>query len=172
MIDTRIEELAPLIGIRAACAATGRAPASYYRAHFKPSSVQSDTFTTAQTQEVSPPLRRESTQPRALSVAEREHVLAVLNCERFADMAPAAVYATLLDEGVYLCSESTMYRLLREAGQTGDRRRQASHPASVKPELVAYQPNSVWSWDIERREALFNRTEVRDHRRRAIAVAR
>ncbi|WP_293003111.1 IS3 family transposase [Mycobacterium sp.] len=148
MIDTRIEELAPLIGIRAACAATGRAPASYYRAHFKPSSVQSDTFTTAQTQEVSPPLRRESTQPRALSVAEREHVLAVLNCERFADMAPAAVYATLLDEGVYLCSESTMYRLLREAGQTGDRRRQASHPASVKPELVAYQPNSVWSWDI------------------------
>lgn len=54
-------------------------------------------------------------------MAEREHVLAVLNCERFVDMAPAAVYATLLDEGTHLCSESTMYRLLRERGQTGDR---------------------------------------------------
>lgn len=72
----------------------------------------------------------------------------MLNGERFADMAPAAVYATLLDEGVYLCSESTMYRLLRERGQTGDRRRHATHPASVKPELIAHQPNSAWSWDI------------------------
>jgi putative transposase len=95
-----------------------------------------------------PPVRRESAQPWALSAAERAHVLEVLNCGRFADMAPAAVYATLLDEGVYLCSESTMYRLLRERNQTGDRRRHATHPAAVKAELVAYQPNSAWSWDI------------------------
>src|SRR5262245_17254753 len=145
MIDTAIEELAPLIGVRGACAATGRARACYYRAHSKQSSVQSDTFTSAASAAALVP---ESAQPRALSVAEREHVLAVLNCGRFADMAPAAVYATLLDEGAYLCSESTMYRLLRERDQTGDRRRHATHPATVKPELVAHQPNSVWLWDI------------------------
>ena len=148
MIDTAIEELAPRIGVRAACAATGRPPASYYRAHSKPSPAQSDTFTSTPEKAAAPLARRESAQPRALSAAERAHVLAVLNCERFADMAPAAVYATLLDEGVYLCSESTMYRLLRERNQTGDRRRHATHPAAVKPELVAHQPNSVWSWDI------------------------
>lgn len=147
MIDTAIEQLTPLIGVRDACAATGRAHASYYRAHTKQSSAQSDTFTSANV-ELAAPVRRESAQPRALSVAEREHVVEVLNCERFIDMAPAAVYATLLDEGVYLCSESTMYRLLRERNQTGDRRRHATHPATVKPELVAHQPNSVWSWDI------------------------
>lgn len=147
MIDTAIEELAPLIGVRGACAATGRVPASYYRAHSKQSGAQSDTFTSTKEQ-VPPPARRDSAQPRALSAAEREHVLTVLNSPRFADMAPAAVYATLLDEGIYLCSESTMYRLLRERDQTGDRRRHATHPAAVKPELVAHQPNSVWSWDI------------------------
>lgn len=131
MIDTAIEEMIPLIGVRAACAATGRAPASYYRAHSKRLSAQSDTFTSTAVTDPSGP--RESAQPRALSAAEREHVLAVLNSQRFADMAPAVVYATLLDEGIYLCSESTMYRLLRERGQTGDRRRQATHPAAVKP---------------------------------------
>jgi putative transposase len=133
MIDTAIEELTALIGVRAACQATGRAPASYYRAHSKQSSLRLETFTS--TAQDDRPVRPDSAQPRALSVAEREHVLAVLNGERFTDMAPAAVY-------------STMYRLLRERGQTGDRRRHATHPAAVKPELVAHQPNSVWSWDI------------------------
>jgi putative transposase len=75
-------------------------------------------------------------------------VLEVLHAERFWDQAPASVYATLLDEGVYLASISTMYRLLRAAGETGDRRRHATHPARVKPELVATKPNQVWSWDI------------------------
>jgi putative transposase len=75
-------------------------------------------------------------------------VLAVLHDERFYDQAPASVWATLLDEGSYLCSPSTMYRLLRAAGETGDRRRHATHPATVKPELVAATPNRVWSWDI------------------------
>jgi putative transposase len=69
MIDTAIEELAPLIGVRAACAATGRAPASYYRVHSKQASAHSDTFTSAETQDVAPPVRRESSQPRALSAA-------------------------------------------------------------------------------------------------------
>jgi putative transposase len=72
----------------------------------------------------------------------------VLHAERFWDAAPATVYATLLDEGSYLCSPSTMYRLLRAQGETGDRRRHASHPARVKPELVATKPNQCWSWDI------------------------
>jgi putative transposase len=72
----------------------------------------------------------------------------VLHQERFWDAAPASVDATLLDEGVYLCSPSTMYRLLRAQGETGDRRRHATHPARVKPELVATGPNQCWSWDI------------------------
>ena len=78
-------------------------------------------------------------------------MLDVLHSERFVDHAPEAVYATLLDEGVYLCSVPTMYRLLRARGETAggrDRRRHATHPAHVKPELVATGPNSVWSWDI------------------------
>jgi putative transposase len=64
------------------------------------------------------------------------------------DQAPATVYATLLDEGRYLCSVPTMYRLLRAEGEVHERRRQATHPATIKPELVAFGPNQVWSWDI------------------------
>ena len=71
-----------------------------------------------------------------------------LNSERFCDKAPAQVWATLLDEGVYLASISTMYRLLRERNQVRERRAQARRPALVKPELVATAPNQVWSWDI------------------------
>jgi hypothetical protein len=87
-------------------------------------------------------------QPRALTDTERRAILDVLHSNRFADLAPAEVWAILLDEGVYLGSESTFYRLLRAAGETGERRRQATHPAAVKPELVATAPNQVWSWDI------------------------
>jgi putative transposase len=72
----------------------------------------------------------------------------VLHSERFADVAPEEVYATLLDEGVYLCSASTMYRLLRELGEVRERRRQAVHPARKKPELMADAVNTVWSWDV------------------------
>src|SRR5262249_25349586 len=75
-------------------------------------------------------------------------VAEVLHSERFVDMAPAEVYATLLDEGTYQCSEATMYRILRKRGEVGERRRQATHPPKVKPELVADRPNTVWSWDI------------------------
>ena len=74
----------------------------------------------------------------------------MLDSERFRDESPAAVYATLLDEGRYLSSISTMYRVLREAGEVRERRRQASPPATVKPELVAQRPNQVWSWDISK----------------------
>jgi putative transposase len=72
----------------------------------------------------------------------------VLHDERFVDAAPATVYATLLDEGTYLASESSMYRILRENGEVRERRRHATHPPKVKPELLATRPNEVWSWDI------------------------
>jgi putative transposase len=75
-------------------------------------------------------------------------VVETLNEERFCDKAPAQVWATLLDEGVYLASVSTMYRLLRERAQVRERRSQARRPPSIKPELVATAPNEVWSWDI------------------------
>lgn len=79
---------------------------------------------------------------------EQQAILDTLNSDRFADLAPAEVWAILLDEGVYLGSQSTFYRLLRQAGEVRERRRQATHPAKVKPELVASTPNVVWSWDI------------------------
>jgi transposase InsO family protein len=72
----------------------------------------------------------------------------VLNSERFCDLAPAQIWAILLDEGRYLCSVSTMYRILRSRHQVRERRRQSRHPAHLKPELVADGPNQVWSWDI------------------------
>jgi putative transposase len=77
-------------------------------------------------------------------------VRAVLDSERFCDTAPAEVVATLLDEGTYLASERTMYRILARAGQTGERRNQLTHPRHARPELLATQPNELWSWDITR----------------------
>jgi putative transposase len=75
-------------------------------------------------------------------------VLDVLRSERFVDVSVPQAYHVLLDEGVYLASPSTMYRLLRDAGEVSERRRQATHPSRVRPELVARAPNVVWSWDI------------------------
>jgi hypothetical protein len=83
-----------------------------------------------------------------LSEGERARILAVLDSPGFADKSPGQVYAILLDRGVYLCSEASMYRLLRERGQSGERRAQATHPAKKKPELMADGPDQVWSWDI------------------------
>jgi len=85
---------------------------------------------------------------RSLSEDERQHVLDMLNSERFVDMPPAEVYATLLDEGVYLCSIRTMYRILEENNEVRDRRNQARHTDYEKPELLARRPNELWSWDI------------------------
>jgi putative transposase len=83
-----------------------------------------------------------------LSVLERRRVLEVLTSDRFIDLAPLQIYAQLLDEGVYLCSVSTMYRVLRENTMVAERRRLARHPAKVCPELVATGPRQVYSWDI------------------------
>ena len=86
--------------------------------------------------------------PLALNEVERERVLAVLNCERFPDMAPPAIYAKLLEEGQYLASVRTTYRLLSAAAQSLERRCQRVYPVYAKPELLAVRPNEVWSWDI------------------------
>ena len=137
MIDDAITELTPIVGVRAACAALGRPRASHYRRHRRSPSPPR------------PPRPEPKPQPRALADAERTQVLDLLHQERFVDLSPAEVYAILLDEGRYLCSESTMYRLLRQIhGQVQERRRHATHPPRVKPELVAHGPNQCWSWDI------------------------
>ena len=95
----------------------------------------------------SKPKRRPRPQ-RALDTTERERVLSAVHCERFVDKAPAQVWATLLDEGIYHCSIRTMYRILSEHGEVRERRNQLRHPNYQKPELVAEAPNQVWSWDI------------------------
>ena len=136
--DAAITELAPRVGVRAACDAVGAPQASHYRRHRTSPAPARPT----------PIPHRDRPQPRALSSAERQAVLDELHSDRFADMAPAELWAVLLDEGRYLGSISTFYRLLRRAGQSRERRRQATHPATVKPELVATAPNAVWSWDI------------------------
>jgi putative transposase len=136
--DNAVAELAPHIGARLACDAVGATQAGYYRRHrHRPAPERSQ-----------PIPHRDRQQPRALTEAEEQAILAVLHSDRFVDVSPTEVWAILLDEGVYLGSISTFYRLLRRAGETRERRRQATHPAKVKPELVATSPNQVWSWDI------------------------
>ncbi|MGH3504282.1 MAG: IS3 family transposase [Nocardioidaceae bacterium] len=135
MTDEAVTELQPLVGTRKACVALGRAQASHYRRH-------------RQSPAPARPPRDARPQPRALSADERAEVRGVLNSEQHVDKAPAAVYHELLDSGVYLASVSTMYRILREHDEVRERRRQATHPARVKPELVAEAPNTCWSWDI------------------------
>jgi putative transposase len=94
------------------------------------------------------PRRVRPTPARALDAAERQTVLDHLHSERFSDKAPAEVYATLIDEGVYLCSIRTMHRILAENGELKERRNQLRHPQYKKPELLATGPNQVWTWDI------------------------
>jgi transposase InsO family protein len=85
---------------------------------------------------------------RALTAPERQVVLDLLHAPRFADQAPAEVYASLLDEGAYHCSIRTMYRILVQHDEVRERRNQLRHPVYQKPELLAERPNQVWSWDI------------------------
>ena len=85
----------------------------------------------------------ETTWPKS----ERDQVLAQLLTPRFADQTPTEVYATLLDEGIYLCRVRTMYRILAAQGEVAERRRQRRHPVYQKPELLAEAPNQVWSWE-------------------------
>jgi putative transposase len=123
------------VGIRRACVLTGRARASHYRQAGGPLH--------------GPPAPRCSP-PNKLTDAEFDELLDLLHSPDFVDLAPAQVWAILLDGGTYLASISTMYRVLRSEGEVRERRRQATHPARVRPELVARGPNQVWSWDISK----------------------
>lgn len=116
--------LIPIVGIVAACVALGVCRASYYRSR-KPKE----------------PGRPRPRPARALYDTERAEVLALLDSERFVDKAPAQVYAELLDDGEYVCSPRTMYRVLEDADQVCERRAVRRHPEYVKPQLVATAPN-------------------------------
>jgi putative transposase len=143
-VRAAIGDLTPIVGVRAACEALDFPRASFYRK--KGLGI------------LSPAAAAVRLVPRALVPAEREAVLECLHEERFQNSAPAAVYATLLDEGRYHCSIRTialkrdsyaaMYRILESEGEARERRDQLMHPAYTKPELLATEPNQLWSWDI------------------------
>ena len=126
-----VSEVRGLYSVPSICAGLGVGRASFYR-----------------WQRPGPRAVTEPIHPRALSVNERQEVLEVVNSARFCDQAPGEVYATLLDEGRYLCSERTMYRILARHQQVRERRDQIRHPRYQAPELIASGPNEVWSWDI------------------------
>lgn len=119
------------LGIAPACQALGVARASFYR---------------WLTPIYGPPTPRRS--PRALSMEDRAQVLEVLHQENFMDQSPIEVYATLLSGGSYICSVSTMYRVLQENQEVRERRDQRRHPVYTAPQLLATRPNQLWSWDI------------------------
>lgn len=130
-MTSALSHLVPLVGVVAACTVLGVSRAGFYRDR-------------APSQQAAP----RPTPARALTAQENATVIEMLDCDRFADKAPREVYAELLDEGSYLCSVRTMYRILSKHGQVRDHRDQCRHPSYVKPELVARAPNQVWSWDI------------------------
>ena len=133
MIGEHFEALEAVTSTKHACALLGASRATCYRRRRPPVA--------------GPPVPR-PTPPNALSETERQRILSVLRSQEYCDLAPAQVWARLLDDGIYLCSISTMYRLLAIAGENRERRRQRTHPAKKKPELIARRPNEVWSWDI------------------------
>jgi putative transposase len=133
MIEHAVSEIEPLVGTLPACRALRASRASVYRWRTPPPAR---------------PPRPRPVSPRALSEPERDAVLERLHEQRFGDCSPANVYATLLDEGIYLASERTMYRLLAAQGEVRERRDQLTHPVYARPELLASRPNQVWSWDI------------------------
>ena len=149
-----VTELGTRLGVAPTCAALEIPRATYYR-HQKPRAEGG---------------KRRSTPVRALTEPERQAVLEVLHEPRFVDQSPAETYATLLDEQRYLCSERTMYRVLANAQEVRERRDQCRRPHYAAPELLAVRPNEVWSWDIERHDALGNRAEMKGLRRRSVAA--
>jgi putative transposase len=128
-----VAEMAPRLGVALTCAALALPRATYYRG-----------------QQPRPEPKPRPAPVRALPPQEREQVLAVLHEPRFVDLAPAEVYATLLDEDRYLCSERTFYRVLAANAEVRERRDQLRHPYYAAPELLATRPNELWSWDISK----------------------
>jgi putative transposase len=135
VIDDHHPELAKAVGTKRACQLAGRARATHYRRRRPP--------------RCGPPSPR-PIPPNALDDSERQAVLDLLHAPHHCDLAVAQVWSRTLDEGTYLCSQSTMHRLLRANGESKERRRQRTHPAKKKPELMATRPNEVWTWDISK----------------------
>jgi putative transposase len=136
MLMAQLDALKPNSGIMAAtCGALGVSRATYHR---------------RQAAALRPPAARGSrpTPARALPAPERQRVIALLREPQYVDLAPAEIYATLLDQGIYHCSIRTMYRILHEHAEVRERRQQRRHVVYQKPELLAQAPNQVWSWDI------------------------
>jgi putative transposase len=133
VIGEHLAGLEAVTSTKAACALLGASRATIYR-HRRPPTVR--------------PAAPRPAPANKLTEAERQRILTVLRSEEYCDLAPAQVWARLLDDGIYLCSISTMYRLLAIAGENRERRRQRTHPARKRPELIARRPNQVWSWDI------------------------
>jgi putative transposase len=134
---TIAEDLAHDIPVKRVCDSLGLARSAWYRAHRQPASGLEDT-----------PRKPRPTPPNALSQAERTHIRDTLNSERFADLAIPQVHAQMLEEGTYLASVSTMYRVMRVHDEVRDRRNQLSHPKRSAPVLCVRAPNEAWSWDI------------------------
>lgn len=128
-----VVELVPVVGTTGACRAMEVARSTHYRRR-RPRLVAEP--------------KPRPTPARALSERERAAVLELLHGERFCDRSPAEVYATLLDEGTYLASERTMYRILAGNQEVRERRNQLRHPCYLKPELLATGPDEIWTWDI------------------------
>ena len=127
-----VQAVGPRLGVAPTCAALGVSTASYYRRrHPQPAAAAA-----------------RPSPPRTLPAAERTAVLDLLHEPRFVDLAPAQVYAGLLDEGRYVCSERTMYRILAAHQEVRERRDQLRHPRYAAPQLLATRPNQLWSWDI------------------------
>jgi len=135
MVIQAAEQLAETDGVSAACAALRVPRSTLYRHRMPPP-------------QAAVPAVAPAASPRALSPSEQIAVRETLNSERFQDQAPRQVYAKLLDEQKYLCSWRTMYRILAQHAEVRERRNQLRHPSYAKPELLATQPNQLWSWDI------------------------
>ena len=130
-----VETLGEQVGLQPACAALAVSRATHYRRGARQVEPQNDLCWRPP-----PPLK--------LAAQERQAVVDLLHSTRFVDASPHTIYATLLDEGRYLCSVRTMYRILAEQGELKERRNQRRHPHYTKPELLATAPNQLWSWDI------------------------
>lgn len=127
-------DLSERVGVAQACRALAVSRATFYRTRAAAAALAES--------------KPRPTPARALSSEERQAVLDTLHSERFWDASPRQVWAILLDEGIYICSPRTMYRILASSGETKERRDQLTHPSYAKPELLATSPNQVWSWDI------------------------
>ena len=157
MVNSTHRGLTALVSVRRACQLVGVSKSTFYRV------ATIDAPEVARERAVREPSNK-------LGPDERRGVLDLLHRTHYVDASVDHVWASALDQGIYLCSRATMHRILDEVDETGDRRGQRTHPAKKIPVLVSSGPNEVWNWDIERHEALLNREGVQDPLRQSVAA--